>query len=831
MAKNNSVGILNYAWITLGGACAALLMAALLTQFLLFDQVKDTFVSVQATSQIDQLAAYFNQKQKQVQHQLESISGSPDLIQILRQGSVDNIEEQQRLTRLVPHALETRLTSTGKAVVDREAALPFSYASLDMVNRAEQGLQVYAEAIQVDNRWILTMVQPLRSSGIIIGTLFVYLDLDAMTSDFQLENGMGQISLKQQFGQNEPEILFNVGTAGADRAAISRNLDSPIWVVEHLPSDQVTNFGLIQPMTFWLPLIVFFPLSLGAALVSLGLIHSRLKAESLILSNQIRASFKGRHSPSAQLKLNEFVHIDAMLAKMQPEFVAAEEPDVRNITNRPMKTVRPVTHVDQEDMVDIEMLDDIDTQQNDADQPVDDVDSEEFSTIFRAYDIRGIINETLTPDSIYRIGKSIAVAILAEGENAVIVGSDGRVSSPAASESLIQAFLDSGLDVTNLGMVPTPVVYFATQSLGIGSAVMVTGSHNPPEYNGFKIMIANRTLAAEEIQQIHQNYIQGDFSEGDGQLSDANILNDYLDSICDDIVIAQPLSIVIDCGNGVAGTIAPDLFSNLGCEVTPLYCDVDGNFPNHDPDPTHPPNLEDLMLAVTSSSADMGIAFDGDGDRLVVITNGGNIIWPDRLLMLFAKDIVSRNPGSDVVYDIKCSKNLNAVVSNFGGRPIICKSGHSYLKAKMEETGALLGGEMSGHICFKERWNGFDDGLYAAARLLEIVGAQTKSIEELFDTFPKCASTAEIKIPIEEQYKFTFMEMLGQQADFGDGNINTLDGIRVDYADGWGLVRASNTSPNLTLRFEADEESGLQRIKTIFMEQLQNVDADLEVEF
>lgn len=829
MSKTKSRSVFGYAWVATGGAILALLLAALVTQFFLVDPVKSTFVTMQANARIDQLAAYFNQKQRQVQQQLRSIARDPNLVQIMQQTDIA-LSEEQRLTRLIPNAIEAKLIPLRKARIEDNATLPFSYAAVDMVNRAEQGMQVYAEAIQVDNRWILKMVQPINSDKNIVGTLFVYLDMAAIVGDLQLDEGIGQITLKQQFGKNAPSILFQGGAPGLKRTSITRNLSSPVWEVEYVPSDQVTNFGLIQPLIFWLPLIVFLPLSLLGTLVSLWLINSRIKVESLKLTDQIRDAFKGTHSATDQLGLSNFVDIDQMLTKLQSKF-ASIGPDQGGVTSQSLKTVLPGAAVGQGDMVGIEMLDGVEDPESTDSTAETEVDELQFAAIFRAYDIRGIVNETLTPGSIYRIGQAIASAVISQGESVVIVGADGRISSPAVSESLIRGLLDSGLDVTNLGMVPTPVLYFATQSLGISSAVMVTGSHNPADYNGFKIVIANQTLSAEGIQEIHQNYIEGNFAEGDGQLTETNVIDNYVDSICDDIVIAQPLNLVIDCGNGVAGSIAPDLFANLGCDVTPIYCDVDGNFPNHDPDPTVPSNLGDLMLAVTSSKADLGIAFDGDGDRLVAITNAGNIIWPDRLLMLFAKDILSRNPGSDVIYDIKCSRNLNNVITSFGGRPIINRSGHSYLKAKMAETGAILGGEMSGHICFKERWNSFDDGLYAAARLLEIVGAQTRNLEELFDTFPKCQSTAEIKIPIPEQDKFTFMANLSQHGEFGDGNINELDGLRVDYADGWGLVRASNTAPCLTLRFEADENSGLQRIKRIFRDQMQSIDDSLEIEF
>jgi phosphomannomutase/phosphoglucomutase len=306
-----------------------------------------------------------------------------------------------------------------------------------------------------------------------------------------------------------------------------------------------------------------------------------------------------------------------------------------------------------------------------------------------------------------------------------------------------------------------------------------------------------------------------------------DIREQYIEAISDDVVVAQPLRVVIDCGNGIAGEIAPDVLMNLGCEVIPLYCDVDGNFPNHHPDPTIAANLTGLILMVKSQKADLGIALDGDGDRLVAVTSSGVIIAPDQLLMLFAKDIVSRNPGSDVVYDVKCTRHLNSIISGFGGRPIICRSGHSYLKEKMAETDAVLGGEFSGHICFKERWFGFDDGLYAAARLLEIVGSQTAGLDELMGEFPQTVSTPEIQIPVSDADKFSLVNTLIDNNKFDDGSVSLIDGIRVDYSDGWGLVRASNTSPCLTLRFEADDHNSLRRIQNMFRDNLLKIDKSL----
>ncbi|MCB1691304.1 MAG: phosphomannomutase/phosphoglucomutase [Pseudomonadales bacterium] len=455
-------------------------------------------------------------------------------------------------------------------------------------------------------------------------------------------------------------------------------------------------------------------------------------------------------------------------------------------------------------------------------------DLEAAREIFRAYDIRGVVGELLTPALAEKIGLAIGSEAQDQGEHTVIVGADGRLSSKELCLALVRGITGSGCDVIDLGMVPTPVLYFATQNSETRSGVMVTASHNPPEYNGFKIVIDGRTLVEEDIQGLYQRIADERFHSGEGRLREFDILSDYVDAIADDVVVAQPPKIVVDCGNGVAGLIAQEVFSNLGCDVVPLYCEVDGNFPNHLPDPLVPGNLDDLIALVKSEGADMGLALDGDGDRMVAVTSSGDVVWPDRLLMLFAKDVVSRNPGSDVVYDVKCTRHLNSVISSLGGRPIMCRSGHSYLKEKMKETDAVLGGEMSGHICFNERWFGFDDGLYAGARLIEIVGSQTEGLAELLSEFPESITTPEIIVPVSEKDKFRIIEELTADPDFAEGAVTTIDGLRIDYSDGWGLVRASNTSPALTLRFEADSEETLANIQHLFREKLQSIDSSID---
>jgi phosphomannomutase/phosphoglucomutase len=376
--------------------------------------------------------------------------------------------------------------------------------------------------------------------------------------------------------------------------------------------------------------------------------------------------------------------------------------------------------------------------------------------------------------------------------------------------------------------VPTPILYHTTHTTALRSGVIVTGSHNAPEYNGFKVIIGGETLASGRIAALADRIREGRFTSGSGTVSRENGVDRYVDEISADIALAQPLRIVVDCGNGIAGAVAPRLLEALGCEVLPLYCDPDGDFPNHHPDPADPANLEDLSTVVRAEGADIGIALDGDGDRIGAVDEKGTIIWPDRLMMLFARDIVGRNPGADVIFDVKCSRHLNSLISEYGGRPIMWKTGHAHLKSKMRETGALLGGELSGHIGFGERWHGFDDGLYSAARLLEIVAGEAVETSSIFADFPDAVATPEIRVPIAESRKFDTVAKLLESGVLDQGDVTTIDGLRVDYPDGWGLVRASNTAPMLTLRFEADSAAAVREIADQFRNALTDIDPSLD---
>lgn len=436
--------------------------------------------------------------------------------------------------------------------------------------------------------------------------------------------------------------------------------------------------------------------------------------------------------------------------------------------------------------------------------------------IFKAYDIRGIVETTLTPEVVEQIGHAIGSEARTRQLTAIAVGRDGRLSGPRLVQALTNGIRKSGIDVIDVGMVATPVLYYAAHELCNYSGVMVTGSHNPPEYNGLKIVLGGETLAAETIQSLRLRIEQNNLTHGQGGYRQHDIVPAYLQRIVEDVKLARPIKIVVDSGNGVTGILAPELYRRLGCEVIELFCEVDGTFPNHHPDPSVPENLQDVIRTLATTDAEIGFAFDGDGDRLGVVTKDGSIIFPDRQLMLFAADVLSRNPGSQIIYDVKCTRTLAPWITQHGGKPVMWKTGHSFIKAKLKETGALLAGEMSGHIFFKERWYGFDDGLYAGARLLELLSKQADP-DAVLHALPDTINTPELQIRLKEGENHTLIAQLQQEADFPEANqVITIDGLRVEYKDGFGLIRASNTTPVAVLRFEADNQDALKRIQQDF---------------
>ena len=453
------------------------------------------------------------------------------------------------------------------------------------------------------------------------------------------------------------------------------------------------------------------------------------------------------------------------------------------------------------------------------------------SEIFRAYDIRGIVDEALTEEGIFHIGKAIGSHIIAEGRTSILTARDGRISGPRLLDEFQKGVMSSGCNVIDIGEVPTPLLYFSTFKTDISDGVMLTGSHNPKNYNGLKIVINKKSMTSEKIKKIKLMIEEESFMDGAGKLTSLDIKDDYLKELKEKININSKIKVCLDCGNGVGGVIAPQAFKLLGLDVIELYSEVNGNFPNHHPDPSNPKNLKDLQKKVLETNSDLGIALDGDGDRVGLIDNKGNIIFPDLYMMLLAEDLLKKNSKGSIVFDVKCSTNLEKIIKNFNGTPIMSRTGHSYIKSKIIETNALLGGEMSGHIFFNDDWYGFDDAIYSALRIIEVLSNSKLTSYEVFSSYPKHFSTPEINLKISEQDKFKIIDDLKTLIKSSEYELIDIDGIRLENENSWGLVRASNTSPNLVLRFEGKTENDLLEIKNYFKEILSKIEIDLQIDF
>ncbi|OJS99064.1 phosphomannomutase/phosphoglucomutase [Marinobacter nauticus] len=800
---------------------------------------------VEADGAQQRLNQYFSAQQEQVRALANQRYVSN---QLAEQGDRDELARQ----------LQAALPGAQAVFVFRYRDIPrtgssdslLGFAGLELARRAENGQSLLPDAFPRNDQWYLQYAAPVRHpvSNAVQGSVLVVYGADQLQPLLTVGNRQlgGQLSLVQAASGSQRTVVSAGRGAGPSEA---RTLTNPDWSVVFQPAREPE-----APVnTIVAAVLVGIP-ALAAAIVVwvlLGGAQRGIRQDVTALIQWSHKVFGGERvklptfrwdvvASTGEVLFRLSQMVDKRLAKAAES--AKPQPSAAGARKPASGEEEPLFQ--DKDMPDIDMLDgDEDVlgfgSGDDAlfDEDIPEVVEAELPSvdvaaeIFRAYDIRGIVGETLSPEVVRVIGRAIGSEAAARGVTSICIGYDGRHSSPDLADALASGIMATGCNVIHVGAVPTPVLYFATHQLQTGSGVMVTGSHNPANYNGLKIMLGGETLSGEAIQKLYQRIQTADFTSGQGAQSREDVRRAYLDRIVGDIAVAAPLKVVVDAGNGIAGELGPMLIEELGCEVTPLYCKVDGDFPNHHPDPGKPANLQDLIAKVQETGADIGLAFDGDGDRLGVVTNTGKIIWPDRLLMLFARDVVSRNPGADVLYDVKCSRRLAGVISEAGGRPIMWKSGHSLMKAKMKESGALLAGEMSGHVFFGERWYGFDDGLYSAARLLEILGIEDRHSDDVFADFPEDISTPELNVEVTETEKFAIIERLGKLGEFGDGNISTIDGIRVDYTDGWGLCRASNTTPVLVLRFEAETDEALERIKAVFREQLQKAAPDLVADF
>lgn len=736
----------------------------------------------------------------------------PLLLQAVQENNQPQVQQFiTTFSQQLGNVVGLRIFERGTAKLDAKSNPPIRFSELEMIGVAERMKPVLPEAAKINDKWLLTIVKPIiaKDGDKVVATVIASLDSSPLSEVLSQNNiGMGEVALVQKFGNEQPQEVIKIASATVAPSVLVPIQDS-YWEVRFTPSSRLaaqtaSNLtliaaGLASMSLFLVMLAVWFGRRLGKR-IEASRDDNKKGAWGAIRAVATASKDVAFTDPLFQSK----DILDVEIAGGDEALLALDENKTSSASGKPSGEI--------------------------VDESKSDIRISE--TIFRAYDIRGIYGKDITKDVAYLVGQALGSEAQDVGEDTLIIARDARLHSPQLTEFLIRGVLSTGCHVLNIGTVPTPLLYFAAETLRQSSSgVMVTASHNPSEHNGFKVVMNGQCRSEQDIKAIRSRILSKNIYSGAGEEHRHDIVSEYISTIFSDVALAGDISIVIDAGNAVPGLVAPKLFEELGCQVTAINCELDGNFPNHPPDPTVEAHLKSLIAKVKEVGADLGVALDGDGDRLVVVTPQGKIIWPDRLLMLFAKDVVARNPGADVVFDVKSTRHLNSVITDSGGRPIIWKTGHSPMKIKMQESGALLGGEYSGHIFIKDRWYGFDDGLYAAARLIEILSLQGQTLDEMFAEFPESPATPEIRVAVPEAQKFELVQALIERGEFGDGKKTTLDGLRIDYSNGWGLVRASNTSAHITMRFEADDDNALHAIKSLFVRQLRDIDSSLNVDW
>jgi phosphomannomutase/phosphoglucomutase len=768
------------------------------------DNVFENNITELANTQKNAVSNY----QQSVLNQLKNIVQNEKNIALLK-NNIENstvsqispaiLNLQKTILNSISNSIAVRIYASREAQQEKDSGGDIRFVELNMINRAEQNKSSYPEVSRVADtdgweiHWVIAIddSDSNNQNDQPLAILHLTTSLDGLFNILtEYDPGLAQTKLIQNIGRQQQLTFILLGEGTNSNIRIT-DVPSSYWQIAMSPSSNFQSQKTSIPLIFIIAVLASLALSLWIAFVL------------------------------AQRKIQ---HEASLYKPLQPN--AASIPSSRSTAQN-----KPSDKTNNETSSPLHLSD---TSLDDDTSDNDDSNLVIPHHIFRAYDIRGIAETEVSSAIAQLIGKAVASEAIDQGEDTLLVGIDARTHSPMLYKSLVKGILSTGCNVINIGVVPTPLMNFAATAFNeTSSGIIVTASHNPKEYNGFKITLKEKTLTHPDIQKLYQSIVDRDFIVADkkGQLVDENFNADYIDTISADIAIDSDLHVVIDAANGASSEIALALFDELGCKITPINCELDGEFPNHDPDPSIESNLQQLIDAVKKESADIGVALDGDGDRLVVVTSSGKIIWPDQLLMIFARDVVSRNPGCDVIFDIKSTRRLNQVISSYGGRPIMWKTGHSNIKEKMRETNALLAGEFSGHIFFKERWFGFDDGLYAAARLMEIMSLRDQSLDSMIEAMPELFITPEFKIAVSDADKFSLIENIIENADFESGEKTLIDGLRVDFDTSWGLVRASNTSPALTLRFEADNAADLIEVQSLFKRELIKIDPKLILDF
>ena len=815
-----------------------------LTSEIIISQAKEEAASSSAKG----VAFAISKQIKLLETALDKISQDPEVLAAFSENNSAGLKSTaERLDKYLPQSRKIRLLPIGSVERDESSVPRMGYGDVDMVKATFQDNPLPAIQGDAGPDRHLAITRRVMQGNQAVGIILASLDYDFISNslkDATVKNGF--LELRQ-----DKLVLADAGSKGNGDVLIPLKVADTNWDIYYLDpnSNALGRLSLIIGFIL-IPLLV----TVGVFFIcyrqlSITLAQDQdwiLQAFKDVLTNRPKGSYpvtlKGMSTVIASMvRFNREVELQGLnaLAKDNDDFELEgyfDEISAPKITTK--QNVAPMVYRAKDTKIEVQEV-----ETSPAEPPaqvVETVDAVPESqditdlsaAIFRAYDIRGIVGINLTKEIVFDIGRALGSEAKELGCRTIVVGRDGRLSSPTLAESLANGIMSTGCHVLDIGMVPTPVLYFVVQHTDGRSGVMITGSHNPADYNGLKMIIKGDTLSGARIQQLKERIAKQSFVKGEGSIEHNGMFeSEYIGTLCEDIQISRPSKIVLDCGNGAAGEMAPILFKSLGCEVIELFCEVDGNFPNHHPDPSKPENLADLIKAVKQNNADIGIAFDGDGDRLGVIDSNGKIIWPDRQMMLFAKDVLAGKPGSEVIFDVKCTRHLPNQIVKFGGKPLMWKTGHSFMKAKLKETGAKLAGEMSGHIFFNDRWFGFDDALYSAARLLQILSEDSRTSADVFASFPESLSTPELNVELNEGENVKFIDQLFATAKFTGGKITDIDGMRIDFSDGWGLVRASNTTPSLVIRFEADNEEAMENIQTQFRQLMYQIKPNIKLPF
>ncbi len=824
----------------------AVLLGAIVSVGALQSLERSAELQQQAQHQATALAVAVKQRMQSRRQSLLALAQSADVETALANGRRDRLDAlEARYQPVFPDAQAVFITAPGELKAAPEADPPVGYALVELVNGLNDDAAVEVHRPGKPNAQ-LNMVSSVRRDGQRLGHVVVMYPASLVAEGISVGDGRPWELIQTHKGTTATIARSGGGLDG--KAGVTASVPGTPWSLRLMPREPRSFLAgssatrLVTTVGGGALIIALVGLLAGRRLAQavrsdanefLRLVRDtaqgRLDDEYTAVSTEIRACLDN----AVELARQTPPSATAPPQQAGPsEGAAGQSPDDDEvgsaIDTQPTEEEASPASDNRDQLLDFTI-----TEPGAGDKATEDEGPAMVDpSILRAYDIRGIVGETLTPPVMRSLGQALGSEASDKGQQTVVVGYDGRHSGPELAEALIEGLMRAGRDVLDIGAVATPMVYFATHYLETGAGIMVTGSHNPPAYNGLKMVIGGETLSGNQIKALGGRLEAGDLVEGDGSRQQRDISEAYRDRIATDVHLDRPMRIVVDAGNGITGAVAPAVYEALGCQALDLFCQVDGNFPNHHPDPSVPANLATLAETVTETEAELGLAFDGDGDRLGIVDNNGKIIWADRQLMLFAQQVLAQQPGSDIIFDVKCTNRLPELITENAGFPVMWKTGHSLIKGKLHETGAPLAGEMSGHFFFNDRWYGFDDGIYAAARLLEILAADSRAASTIFAELPEGLTTPELRVDLAEGEAVPIIEALVSRAEsMGATRISTIDGLRVDFPDGWGLVRGSNTQPCLVLRFEGDDESALERIQGLFRERLTEAHPTIELPF